>query len=242
MSNLLVVIGNTALKAAWSDGVTIGKTFRYQGEKMLDYLLSLVDKDRPEVLTIASVYDVLPEEELVLRRNCRHLIILDKSHTHYLLKYDFPEYLSPDRAAGLVAARFLFKGKNCTVFDFGTTLTIDFLGADGRYLGGNISPGCRTRFKSLNRYSKALPLVDTPSSVFPEGGSVQSSIESGVILGIMFEIEGYIKSRQDNIVIFTGGDAIYFAKKMKNSIFVVCNLELMGLAIITEDYVSKNIE
>ena len=240
MANLLVVTGNTALKAAWSDGVTIGKTFRYQGEKMLDYLLSLMEKDKPEVLTVASVYDILPEEEAVLSRYCRHLIILDKAHTHYLLKYDFPEYLSPDRAAGLVAARFLFKGKRCTVFDFGTTLTIDFLGSDGRYLGGNISPGCRTRFKALNRYSKALPLVDTPDSVAQEGCSEQSSIESGVVLGIMFEIEGYIKSRQDNIVIFTGGDAIYFAKKMKNSIFVVCNLELMGLAIITEDYVSKN--
>lgn len=242
MPNLLVIKGNTALKAAWSDGVTIGKTFRYQGEKMLDYLLSLMEKDKPEVLTMASVDGVPPEEEAVLSCLCRHLIILDSSHTHYLLKYDFPEYLSPDRAAGLVAARFLFKDKNCTVFDFGTTLNIDFLGSDGRYLGGNISPGCRTRFKALNRYSKALPLVDTPENVSPEGSSVQSSIESGVILGIMFEIEGYIKSRQDNIVIFTGGDAIYFAKKMKNSIFVVCNLELMGLAIITEDYVSKNIK
>ena len=209
---------------------------------MLDYLLSLMEKDKPEVLTMASVDGVPPEEEAVLSRLCRHLIILDSSHTHYLLKYDFPEYLSPDRAAGLVAARFLFKDKNCTVFDFGTTLNIDFLGSDGRYLGGNISPGCRTRFKALNRYSKALPLVDTPENVSPEGSSVQSSIESGVILGIMFEIEGYIKSRQDNIVIFTGGDAIYFAKKMKNSIFIVCNLELMGLAIITEDYVSKNIK
>lgn len=209
---------------------------------MLDYLLSLMEKDKPEVLTMASVDGVPPEEEAVLSRLCRHLIILDSSHTHYLLKYDFPEYLSPDRAAGLVAARFLFKDKNCTVFDFGTTLNIDFLGSDGRYIGGNISPGCRTRFKALNRYSKALPLVDTPENVSPEGSSVQSSIESGVILGIMFEIEGYIKSRQDNIVIFTGGDAIYFAKKMKNSIFVVCNLELMGLAIITEDYVSKNIK
>lgn len=209
---------------------------------MLDYLLSLMEKDKPEVLTMASVDGVPPEEEAVLSRLCRHLIILDSSHTHYLLKYDFPEYLSPDRAAGLVAARFLFKDKNCTVFDFGTTLNMDFLGSDGRYLGGNISPGCRTRFKALNRYSKALPLVDTPENVSPEGSSVQSSIESGVILGIMFEIEGYIKSRQDNIVIFTGGDAIYFAKKMKNSIFVVCNLELMGLAIITEDYVSKNIK
>ena len=58
----------------------------------------------------------------------------------------------------------------------------------------------------------------------------------------MFEIDGYIKAFKDNIVIFTGGDAIYFAKKMKNSIFVVCNLELMGLALITDDYVRKNIK
>lgn len=241
MANLLVVTGNTALKAAWSDGTVLGKTFRYQGEKMLDYLLSLTDKEKPEVLAIASVYGVLPEEEEILRKECSHLLILDERHTDVLLKYNFPEYLSCDRAAGLVAARFLFKDKPCTVFDFGTTLTIDFLSSEGRYLGGNISPGCRTRFKALNRYSKNLPLFDTPESILPEGDSKITSVESGVVLGIMFEIEGYIRSRKDNIVIFTGGDAIYFAKKMKNSIFVVCNLELMGLALITDDYVKKNI-
>ncbi len=155
------------------------------------------------------------------------------------MKYNFPEYLPCDRAAGLVAARFLFKDKACTVFDFGTTLTIDFLGVDGRYLGGNISLGCRTRTKALERYSKNLPLIDTPVSVQPEGTSLESSIGSGVVLGIIFEIEGYIKAHGENIVIFTGGDAIYFAKRMKSSIFVVCNLELMGLAIITDDYVKK---
>lgn len=42
-------------------------------------------------------------------------------------------------------------------------------------------------------------------------------------------------------MIFTGGDAIYFAKRMKNSIFVVSNLVLMGLALITDDYVKKNL-
>ena len=41
MSNLLVEIGNTALKAAWADGLTLGKTFRYQGEKMLEFVESL---------------------------------------------------------------------------------------------------------------------------------------------------------------------------------------------------------
>lgn len=240
MANLLVITGNTALKAAWSDGMVLGKTFRYQGEKMLDYLLSIMEKERPEVLTIASVYGVLKEEEDILRKECNHLIILDKSHTNYLLKYDFPEYLSYDRAVGLIAARYLFKGKSCTVFDFGTTLKIDFLSSDGRYMGGNISPGCITRFKSLNRYAKNIPLVDIPADAAQEGTSLVSSLEAGVISGIKFEIEGYINSKKENVVIFTGGDAIYFAKKMKNSIFVVCNLELMGLALITEDYVKKN--
>ena len=242
MANLLVVTGNTALKAAWSEGTVLGKTFRYQGEKMLEYLLSLVEKEKPDVLTIASVHGVLPEEEEILKNHCSHLLILDSRHTSLLLKHNFPEYLPWDRAAGLLAARFLFNDKPCTVFDFGTTLTIDFMGSDGHYVGGNISPGCRTRFKALQRYSKNLPLIDTPESVAPEGHSLESSVESGVVLGIIFEIEGYIKARKENIVIFTGGDAIYFAKKMKNSIFVVCNLELMGLALITDDYVKKNID
>lgn len=240
MANLLVVRGNTALKAAWADGTTLGKTFRYQGEKVFEYLLSLIEKEKPEVLTIATVNIVTEEEENILKKECGSLIILDKQHTNYLIKYDFPEYLSYDRAAGLIAARFLFKDKACTVFDFGTTLTIDYLASDGRYLGGNISPGCRTRFKALNRYSQALPMVDTPEKILREGKNIQSSIESGVILGIIFEVDGYINYRQNNIIIFTGGDAIYFAKKMKNSIFVVCNLELMGLALITDEYVKKN--
>lgn len=242
MANLLVELGNTALKAAWSEGVTLGKTFRYQGEKVMDYLLSLLEKEKPEVLTVATVYHMSSKDEEILRKECGHLIILDKNHTDTLLRYNLPEYLSYDRAASLIAAGFLFKDKPCSVFDFGATLTIDFLGTDGRYLGGNVSLGCRTRFNALNRYSKSLPLLDTPENVLPEGNSVESSVESGVISGIIFEIEGYIERKPQNIVVFTGGDAIYFAKKMKNSIFVVCNLVLIGLAIITDDYVKKNLK
>lgn len=241
MANLLVITGNTALKAVWSEGLTLGKSYRYQGEKRLEYLLSIIEKEKPEVLTIASVDGVLSDEESILRKECSHLIILDRNHTSYLLKYDFPEYLSYDRAAGLLAARYLFKNKACTVFDFGTTMKVDFLAADGRYMGGNVSPGCMTRIKSLNRYAKNIPLVDMPENYLMEGVSLETSVQTGVVLGIKFEIEGYIREKQENIIIFTGGDAIYFAKKMKSSIFVVCNLEMMGLALITEDYVKKSI-
>ena len=237
MANLIVDIGNTALKASWCDGITLGKTFRYQGERMLDYILSMTDKEKPEVLVLSSVRHFTPGNVQKLRESCDRLIVVDED---LLKSYYLPEWLTPDRAASIVASRYLFKGRGCTIFDFGTTLTVDFLDTEGNFKGGNISPGCKTRFKALNRYSKSLPLLDAPDEIYEEGLDISSSISSGVISGIMFEIEGYILRNPENIAVFTGGDAIYFAKRMKNSIFVVCNLVLMGLALIAVEYDKKD--
>lgn len=239
MANLLVEIGNTAVKAAWSEGATLRKTFRYQGEMVLDFILSLTEKEKPEVMAVVSSNPLSETDCKELRKECYNLLLLDNSDSEFLERRGFPSYLSYDRAAALVAARYLFKSKSCTVFDFGTTMTIDFIDGNGFYKGGNVSPGCRTRFKSLNRYAKSLPLLNTPVRVPQEGMSLNGSIESGVISGMMFEIEGYVRMHPENIVVFTGGDAIYFAKRMKHSIFVVENLVLVGLALITDDYVRK---
>lgn len=240
MSNLLIEIGNTAVKAAWSEEMTLGKTFRYQGEKVLNFILSLVEKEKPAIMVVSSVYDIPASDETTLGKNCQDLLILDSSHSEILSRYGLPDYITYDRAASIIAARYLFKGKSCTLFDFGNTLTVDFIESDGSYSGGNISLGCRTRFKALNRYSKALPLVNIPVSTQEIGHSIQNSIESGIISGIMFEIEGYARLHPENVIVFTGGDAIYFAKRMKNSIFVVCNLVLMGLALIADENVQKD--
>ncbi len=237
MANFVVDIGNTALKAAWADGVTLGKTYRYQGERMLDFILSLVSGNRPDVMVLSSSREISQQDEEKLKAVCNVLIVIDSLHKRVYEAKGIPEYITPDRLASVVAAGYLFRDRGCTVFDFGTTLTIDFIAPDGRYSGGNISPGCRTRFKALNRYSRALPLLDTPESVDDIGTSLHASMESGVIKGIMFEVQGYLSLYPGNIVIFTGGDAIYFAKRIKNSIFVVCNLVLMGLAIVAAEYV-----
>ena len=241
MQNLLIEIGNTALKAALSEGMTLGKTFRYQGEKKTEFIISLIEKEKPSMVVLASVYDIPVSEEKRLRKVCQDLLILDPSHREILDGYGIPGHLTSDRAAALIGTRHLFKGRSCTLIDFGTTLTVDFLNEAGEWQGGNISLGCRTRFKAVNRYSKALPSVNIPDNPPELGTSVQTSIEAGVISGIMFEIQGYIDSRRDNIVVFTGGDANYFAKRMKNSIFVICNLVLIGLALITEEYVERKI-
>ena len=237
MANLIIDIGNTALKASWADGITLGKTFRYQGEKMLDFILSLVSKSKPDVMVLSSVRTFSPQSVEMLRNECGTLLVLEGKMFD---EYDLPSYITPDRAASIIASRYLFKGRKCTVFDFGTTLTVDFIDAEGRYEGGSVSLGLRTRFKALNRYSRTLPLLSAPEEIKDRGMNIAESVHSGVISGIMFEIDGYMSRNPENITVFTGGDAIYFAKRMKNSIFVVCNLVLMGLALIADRYDKKD--
>ena len=237
MANLIVDIGNTALKAAWADGITLGRTFRYQGERMTEFILSLMVKERPDVLIISSVRRLSKQNVSRLEQSCETLLVVDDK---VLDKYSLPSFITPDRAASIIASRFLFKSRGCTIFDFGTMLTVDFLDKEGKFTGGCISPGCMTRFKSVNRYSKNLPLLSLPEETEDKGISLSASIVSGVISGIMFEIEGYICKNPENINVFTGGDANYFAKRMKNSIFVVCNLVLMGLALIALEYDKTN--
>ena len=204
---------------------------------MLEYILSMTEKEKPEILVLSSVRNFTSANIQKLREACEKLLVVDEK---LLKSYDIPSWITPDRAASIVASRYLFKGRGCTIFDFGTTLTVDFLDNDGNFKGGNISPGCKTRFKALNRYTKSLPLLDAPDEICEEGVDISSSISSGVISGMMFEIEGYISRNPQNITVFTGGDAIYFAKRMKNCIFVVCNLVLMGLALIAVEYDKKD--
>lgn len=236
MSNLLIEMGNTALKAVWAEGDTLGKTIRYQGEKTIEFIQHITEKEKPNVMVLASVRDISSQDEDVLKTLCRELVLIDKKHPSILRAYGLPEYLSPDRAAGVIAVRKIFAGRECIVFDFGTILSIDFISEDGSYLGGNVSLGCRTRFKAINRYSKNLPLVNTPKELTSIGSTLVSSVEAGVMLGIKFEVDAYIASRPDSVVIYTGGDANLFVRYTRNSAFVVNNLVLMGLAVISLDY------
>lgn len=62
----------------------------------------------------------------------------------------------------------------------------------------------------------------------------------GGISGTKFDIEACIASRRGNTIVFAGAEANNLAKRRKNSIFAVRNLILMGLALITDDYVKRD--
>ena len=233
--NLIVDIGNTVLKAAVADGVTLGKTYRYQGEKGIDFIVDLASDIHPEKTVVCSARALSDTEIGKLDGSCGNLVVIDPQHKDIAHSAMLPEYITPASVASVIAVRHLFKGKGCSIFDFGTMITSMFLDEAGRYLGGNISPGCTTRFRSISRYAKNLPLLTETEDIQQTGNSLNSSIRSGVVSGIMFEIEGYMSLYPENMCVFTGGDAIYFAKRTKNSIFVVCNLVLMGLALVAQN-------
>lgn len=233
--NLIVDAGNTVLKAAVADGTTLGKTYRYQGEKKIEYVCNLAAEILPSTMVFCSARVLMQEEIDVLQKSCScRLIIMDPSRNGIQEKHGIPSFITPDMTASMIAARHMFKDRAVSVFDFGTTLTSVFMTRKGEYIGSTVSPGCTTRFRSISRYARNLPLLRETDETQAVGNNLETSIISGVISGIIFEIEGFISLYPENTIVFTGGDANYFAKRTKNPIFVVCNLVLLGLALIAD--------
>ena len=237
MVNLLVDIGNSSVKACYASGTSLEQSVRYSGDDVLGFIKELTSNRAPEIIAISSVKKFEKGYFSDLKAFCSELLLVDnKTKLPIDNLYKTPDTLGVDRLVSAIAANALFPGKDVIIFDFGTALTIDFITKKGEFSGGNISPGLRSRFRSLSDYTQQLPLVENPSLVLPSGGTTIEAIESGVVLGLIFEVEGYIKLYPHHIYIFTGGDAIYFAEKLKSSIFVVYNLVLMGLARVAQNY------
>jgi len=70
------------------------------------------------------------------------------------------------------------------------------------------------------------------------GKNTEDAIASGVEHGILEEMDGIINKFRSAFgslrVIITGGDAFFFDKKLKNSIFVLPELTAIGLNRILE--------
>ena len=151
--------------------------------------------------------------------------------------YHTPQTLGADRLAAAVGAWSMSPECDVMVVDFGTAITIDYV-VDGEFRGGNISPGVTTRFRALADYTACLPLCEPTDEVLDYGRTTKEAIEQGVMRGVEHEIRGYVeafsKENDKNRIIFTGGDAKYFVKRIKNTIFADCEPLILGLATILE--------
>ena len=152
--------------------------------------------------------------------------------------------LGLDRLAAAVGAASLFPDNDLLIIDAGTAITYDIVDKENGFMGGNISPGLRTRFRSLHHFTGRLPLLN-PVAEWPDiGTTTEEAIQSGVLTGILSEVESVIelmkKKWPELRVIVTGGDAEFFDKKLKSSIFVKFEITLLGLNRILEYNVKNN--
>lgn len=242
--NLVLDIGNSRIKLALFENnklsyhVIVDELLPEQIQDLLDNHAGLNNA------IVSSVRDYPEELRHILTDSFDNFIELDaKTPVPITNRYQTPQTLGKDRLAAAVGATVLFPQHNVLVIDAGTAITYELITSKQEYLGGNISPGLTTRFKALQQFTGKLPLLTVNDETPLIGTDTESAIQSGVQMGLLFEVEKYIEhfnTIYENLqIIITGGDAIFFDKKFKKTIFVDFNLTLIGLNRILEHNVKK---
>ncbi len=213
MANLAIDIGNTLTKIAVFQQNELVH-FEYAPDMDAQTLLQLIDKYEVKRAIVSCLRKrVEPWQEAVESKIEVKYFSVDMTGG-VKNRYKSPRTLGIDRLAAVIAAHRLYPGKSSLVIDAGTTITYDHVDAAGNYFGGSISPGLNMRYKALNYYTGALPLLDADDKFSEDYGyDTASAIRSGVQNGLKYELLGFIKSYQakepELNIILTGGDGIF---------------------------------
>lgn len=229
---LAIDIGNTRSKAAVFEDGTFLERFVFPENELEKNILHILEK-HPQItdLVVSSVGNEGVNFTLPARITVHS--INSSWDFPFVNLYETPQTLGIDRMVLASGAVLQFPGQNRLVIDAGTCITYDFIDENNHYHGGAISPGLRLRYESLHNYTAKLPLLSLEMPEGLTGRSTAASIHSGVVNGVLQEIDGiidvYKKCNPNFIIILTGGDAVFLAERLKNTIFANSNFLLESL-------------
>ncbi len=231
---LAVDVGNTRIKAAVFEGDTLLESFVFQKKALEKSIQNILEKYKnTSHLVVASVSDVEKQAFLAFEKELKIHFVSHLDSFPFVNCYETPQTLGIDRMVLAAGATIQFPKQNRLVIDAGTCITFDFIDENDRYLGGAISPGLRLRYESLHRFTAKLPLLSVANPKYFIGKSTSESIHSGVVNGLVYEIDGFIEDFRAQyskfIIILTGGDTDFLAKRLKNTIFANSNFLLESL-------------
>ena len=237
--NLIIDVGNTQIKiAVFNRGELQMKEF-CSNSTFIRVIKKLQEKfpDLKNAI-ISSVGSFNTENITWTTTRFKTLFLSSQLKLPFTNKYATPDTLGVDRIALVSAAVLKYPNKNCLIIDAGSCITYDFISANGEYYGGAISPGIKMRYQALHTFTDKLPLLSINNEKKYIGNTTQSSINIGVLQGVLFEIEGYIarynEDFKDLTVILTGGDTYYLLDSLNFNIFANSNFLLEGLNHILE--------
>ncbi|MES2731267.1 MAG: type III pantothenate kinase [Bacteroidota bacterium] len=230
--NIAIDVGNTFVKLGVFEGNTLRESFEgLSPELALAKSLAI----RPAHAIVSSVGAPVQVWQEALQAIATQVYTLNHTTPLPLINhYETPETLGTDRIAAAVGAQTLYPEENCLVIDMGTCITYDFVDRDHHYWGGSISPGLRMRLMAMHTFTSRLPLLELNEATTDLiGRNTTQAMRSGAIYGMAAELDGIIESYLQRVgtlrVIACGGDAPYFERRIKASIFVVSELVIFGL-------------
>jgi len=149
--------------------------------------------------------------------------------------YEDASKLGVDRWLAILAAYQDWEGE-CCVVDCGTTITVDFVKANGQHLGGYIVPGLHMQRDALAAKSKALATESVGWISTTPGDCTAAAIENGIlslVSGFLRDIhEKTLISGGEACLYVTGGDAAILAPYLNFEFQLVPDLVLDGLALV----------
>ncbi|MNQ02164.1 Type III pantothenate kinase [compost metagenome] len=231
---LTIDVGNTRIKGAVFEDNVLLEGFVFMKTEHEENIQNILKKyEKITHLVVASVGYLEKDSFLHYNNSLKVHFISHNDPFPFINHYATPQTLGIDRMVLAAGATIQFPKQNRLVIDVGTCVTYDFIDDKDVYLGGAIAPGLRLRYESLHNYTAKLPLLESKSPDSFIGRSTAESIHSGVVNGFVYEIDGFIdeyKAHYSNfIIILTGGDTDFLAKRLKNTIFANSNFLLESL-------------
>lgn len=244
-------IGNTSTTIGVYDGSKLLQTWKLASDKkrsedeygiILHNFINHAGMVGINAAIISSVVLPLTERFQVAIEKYLNIPVLNLTHkipTGIKIDLDKPQEIGADRIANACAAYNIYK-KTTVVVDFGTATSFDIVSADGRFLGGAITPGIRISADALNAFTSLLPKVriEAPESVI--GKNTIDAMLSGLVRGHGAMIDGIVEGIEKElgepvITVATGGYSAIVTDCMKRPFdYLNSNLTLEGLRYIYE--------
>ncbi|WP_298221292.1 type III pantothenate kinase [Flavobacterium sp.] len=231
---LAIDIGNTRIKGAVFEHDTLKEVLSFSKEALQSDIDDILKKYPKCSDLIAASVGKTAEEAFSAFENRLHIHFISREFAFpFQNLYQSPKTLGIDRMVLASGAVLQYPQRHRLVIDAGTCITYDFVNDQDQYLGGAISPGIRLRYEAMHQYTAKLPLL---SATYPNlfiGDTTEQAMHVGVVEGILHEIDGFITQYEQHypkiIIILTGGDAEFLAKRLKNTIFANSNFLLESL-------------
>ncbi|HEX2920066.1 MAG TPA: type III pantothenate kinase [Bacteroidales bacterium] len=234
--NLIVDIGNSCVKIAVADnkGIVVSQCITDD----IKELENIIRETNPGKAIISSVKEFPEGFSGLINKKIKYVHVLShKSRLPFSIGYRTPETLGTDRIAAIAGAYNHFGGTDSLVIDAGTAIKYDVL-LSNCFKGGNISPGIDIRFKALHNFTGKLPLIEKTHNYNSPGGDTAEAITAGVINGVIYEINEYIRTFEVNYpgirVILTGGDGSFLHNKLDHKTDYLPGIVIKGLNFILE--------